>query len=74
MAVLQHERAVKVARFAEILETRPHLRLGGGSRNGRDLELAQLPILAVDEHVPVDAADLAFRRLLSVLVEQSRSL
>ena len=39
-------------------------------RDRHDLELGQLPILTVDEHIPVDPADLAFRRLLLVFVDQ----
>src|SRR5512143_258523 len=71
IAVLAHEVEQHVARLIEILERGAHLRLVGRLRHESDLELGQLPVLAVDEHVPIDPADHAFGRLLLVLVDQS---
>ena len=68
--VLEHEIEQHVARAIEVPECRAHFGLRRSLRHGRDLEVGELPVLPVDEHIPIDPAHHALRCFLVVLVDE----
>jgi len=68
--VLEHEIEQHVTRPIEVFECRAHFGLGLRLRHGRDLEVGELPVLPVDEHVPINPAHHALRCFLVVLVDE----